>query len=114
MVFYLVGTVDSLLRFIFVGCIISFIIAVIWALNSTDCYSQEEKDESMKTAKRSFLVAIILAVLLVLIPNSQTITKMTIAQQVTPNNINSTGEVIEKGIDIISDKVIEVIKEVKK
>lgn len=116
--FYLVGTVDCLLCFICVGCIISFIIAVCWALNSTDCYSQEEKDKSMKTAKRSFLVAIILAVLLVLIPNSQTITKMTIAQQLTPNNIKATGEltteVIKNSVDFINDKVIEIIREVKK
>lgn len=116
--FYLISVVDGLLCFLCLGCIIFFIVAAFWGMASTDCYDRDEKNELIKTSKRSFLVGIILAVLLVLTPNSQTITKMAIAQQLTPNNIKATGEltteVIKNSVDFINDKVIEIIREVKK
>lgn len=116
--FYLISVVDGLLCFICVGCAIFFIIAAVCGLTSTECYDQDEKNEWIKKFKRSFLVAIILAIFSVLTPNSQTITKMAIAQQLTPNNIKATGEltteVIKNSVDFINDKVIEIVREVKK
>lgn len=116
--FYLISVVDGLLCFICVGCAIFFIAAAFCGLESTECYDQDEKNKWIKRFKKSFLVAIILAILLVLTPNSQTITKMAIAQQLTPNNIKATGEltteVIKNSVDFINDKVIEIVREVKK
>lgn len=116
--FYLISVVDGLLGFICVGCVIFLIVAMFCGMESTECYNQDEKNKWIKRFKRSFLVAIILAIFLVLTPNSQTITKMAIAQQLTPNNIKATGEltteVMKNSVDFINDKVIDIIREVKK
>lgn len=116
--FYLISVVDGLLCFICVGCAIFFIATAFCGMESTECYDQDEKDKWIKRFKRSFLVSIILAILLVLTPNSQTITKMAIAKQLTPNNIKAIGEltteVMKNSVDFINDKVIEIVREVKK
>lgn len=53
-----------------------------------------------------------------LMPSSTTLTKMIIAQQITPNNITTTKEltteVMKDTVNFIADKAIEVIKEIKK
>ena len=112
--FYLVSVADKLLAFTFAICVVAYILSIGFFLFSTDCSSEEERIKRVANSKKAFLIAFALSLIFILTPSSNTLTKMVIAQQVTPNNINATGEVIEKGIDIISDKVIEVIKEAKK
>lgn len=112
--FYLVSVADKLLAFTLAICVVAYILSIGFFLFSTNCYSEEERIKRVANSKKAFLIAFALSLIFILTPSSITLTKMVIAQQVTPSNINATGEVIEKGIDIISDKVIEVIKEMKK
>lgn len=48
------------------------------------------------------------------IPTTDTMYKMLIAKQVTPHTLQVTGETAEVIVDKISDKLINVIQEVKK
>lgn len=52
-------------------------------------------------------ICIIFMIFMVFIPDKSTIYKMLIVQQVTPHNIEMTGKTLEKGFEIISDKVIK-------
>lgn len=81
-------------------------------------YTQEEQKIWNKRARKALLVSVILFIVAMLMPNSRTLTKMIIAQQITPNNITTakelTTEVMKDTVNFIADKAIEVIKEVKK
>lgn len=85
---------------------------------SSIIYTQEEQKIWNKRARKALLVSVILFIVAMLMPNSTTLTKMIIAQQITPNNITTakelTTEVMKDTVNFIADKAIEVIKEVKK
>lgn len=80
--------------------------------------TQEEQKIWNKRARKALLVSAILLIVAVLMPSSTTLTKMIIAQQITPNNITTakelTTEVMKDTVNFIADKAIEIIKEVKK
>ena len=46
-------------------------------------------------------------------PDKDTIYKMLIAKQVTPHNLQVTGDTVDKALDKIAEKIIKVTKEVK-
>ena len=53
-----------------------------------------------------------------MIPNSRTLASMILAQHLTPNSIKAsnelTTEVVKNGVDYFNDKIIEIIREIKK
>lgn len=118
-VIYLIDKIDI------VG-ILFFILWIAVCLGSILClvegssiiYTQEEQKIWNKRARKALLVSAILLIVAVLMPSSTTLTKMIIAQQITPNNITTakelTTEVMKDTVNFIADKAIEIIKEVKK
>lgn len=88
--------------------------------------STRQENKIQKIAVTIFSVLFIATSLLAfLIPSKDTMYKMLIAKQVTPHNIQVTGETAEKLIDTIgekldkvadkaTDKVVRVVQEVKK
>lgn len=75
---------------------------------------KKEQDEEHKALKRltkiSTIIFCIVALLTFLLPSESALYKMLIAKQVTPHNLQVTGETVDK----LAEKIIEMNKEVKK
>lgn len=118
-IIYLIDKIDIVAIVFFIlwiaGCLGGILCLVE---GSSIIYTQEEQKIWNKRARKAFLVSVILFIVAMLMPNSTTLTKMIIAQQITPNNITTakelTTEVMKDTVNFIADKAIEVIKEVKK
>ena len=75
--------------------------------------SQENK--IIKIAITIFSVLFIATSLLAfLAPSKDTMYKMLIAKQVTPHNLQVTGETVDKALDKVVEKIIKTTQEVKK
>lgn len=118
-VIYLIDKIDMVGILFFIlwiaGCLGSILCLVE---GSSIIYTQEEQKIWNKRARKALLVSAILLIVAVLMPSSTTLTKMIIAQQITPNNITTakelTTEVMKDTVNFIADKAIEIIKGVKK
>lgn len=77
-----------------------------------------KKTEWRRRSKIFLIGSIIFISLFTLIPNSRTLTSLILIQYITPNNIKATNEltseVVKDGVDYLNDKVIEIIREIKK
>lgn len=116
---YLIGSVDGVLAWVITIGLCSLALAVACFIESTTSYY--EKNEKSKWYRRSkifMIVSIIFISLFTLIPNSRTLTSLILIQYITPNNIKATNElsseVVKNGLDYLNDKVIEIIREMKK
>lgn len=47
-------------------------------------------------------------------PDKDTMYKMMIAKQITPHNLQISGDTVDKALDKITDKVVRVVQEAKK
>lgn len=118
-VIYLIDKIDMIVILFFIAWIAGCLGGVLCLIEgSSIIYTQEEQKIWHKRARRHFLVVTIFFIVAMLMPNSTTLTKMIIAQQITPNNIPATKEltteIMKDTVNFIADKAIEVIKEVKK
>lgn len=116
---YLIGSVDGVLAWVITIGLCSLALAVACFIESTTSYY--EKNEKSKWYRRSkifMIVSIIFISLFTLIPNSRTLASIILAQHLTPNSIKAsnelTTEVIKNGVDYFNDKIIEIIREIKK
>lgn len=118
-VIYLIDKIDMVGILFFIAWIAGCLGGILCLVEgSSIIYTQEEQKIWNKRARKALLVSIILFIVAMLMPNSTTLTKMIIAQQITPNNITATKEltteIMKDTVNFIADKAIEVIKEVKK
>ena len=118
-VIYLIDKIDMVGILFFIAWITGCLVGILCLVEgSSIIYTQEEQKIWNKRARKALLVSVILFIVAMLMPNSTTLTKMIIAQQITPNNITTakelTTEVMKDTVNFIADKAIEVIKEVKK
>lgn len=60
------------------------------------------------------VLVIISGLVSIFIPSKDTMNKMLIAKQVTPHNLQVTGETVDKAIDKVVEKIIKITQEVKK
>ena len=67
-----------------------------------------------KYAKRIVILFIISGLLMVVTPDSKTVTQMLVSQYVTRNNIEKAGQFTERAIDKIIEKVINASIELNK
>lgn len=130
--FYLSGLLPCLSMFLFLVSAMAFLFGLVNFLiknneSEKNTYSRclDRIESANKWCKIWFVLGISCAVLNVIIPNERTFTKMVIASQVTPHNIEMVGETAENIIDTIgekidkvadkaTDKVVRVVQEVKK
>lgn len=118
-VIYLIDKIDMVGILFFIAWIAGCLGGILCLVEgSSIIYIQEEQKIWNKRARKALLVSVMLFIVAMLMPNSTTLTKMIIAQQITPNNITTakelTTEVMKDTVNFIADKAIEVIKEVKK
>lgn len=116
---YLIGSVDGVLAWVITIGMCSLALAVVCFIESTACYYEEDKKTEWRRKSKIFLiVSIIFIFLFTLIPNSRTLASMILAQHLTPNSIKAnnelTTEVVKNGVDYFNDKIIEIIREIKK
>mgnify|MGYP000313157597 FL=1 len=116
MIFYWIELVEKLqLAPICVG-ILGVVLACSFPLYLMEAdlpTSQENK--IIKIAITIFSVLFIATSLLAfLAPSKDTMYKMLIAKQVTPHNLQVTGETVDKALDKVVEKIIKVTQEVKK
>ena len=105
-IFYLLSVIDNL------RCAVSTTIGVILVV--LFCYPLwNDYDEDFKWLKRLFTTLGVSGILLVFIPTSDVIIKMTIAQHITANNIEKAGNLTELAVDKIIEKVVKAARELK-
>jgi len=75
-------------------------------------YSEMSKytDELSRTSQYCFIVAFLCAILLVFVPDKDTMYTMIICKNITLDNIKALGNGFENGIDIIIEKITNAIK----
>lgn len=110
--FYFVDKANFLDIISFFGVVTTFIFLVLIKVYiiSEEPYNTKELEEICKKLKKFFIIFIIIAST---VPSKDTLYKMLIASQITPNNINAAGETITEGIDYIFDKINETIEKEK-
>ena len=104
--FYLLSVIDNLRCAVFttVGFMLIMLCSYpIW----------NDNDEDFKWFKRLFITLGVSGILLVFIPTSDVIIKMTIAQHITANNIEKAGNLTELAVDKIIEKVVKAARELK-
>jgi len=106
-IFYALNMVDNL-RGGAIGIAALCLMALVFTpiLLDTGC--------TMKHIKYLFVTFVISISLLIFVPNSQTITQMIIAQHVTVNNIAKAGELTDRAVDKIIEKIIKISNELDK
>jgi len=106
-IFYLLSVIDNLRCAVFATAVVTFIVLFsypIW---------WDDYDEDFKWLKRFFITLGVSGILLVFIPTSDVIIKMTIAQHITANNIEKAGNLTELAVDKIIEKVVKAARELK-
>ena len=107
--FYLIDVVDNMLVFLITITGLSgtavLVFTVAYGVCSVDNYYEEYKPIHSKFLKKSLKIFIPTLILLMLIPNSTTIYKMIIADNITPHIIEIVGDTVESSIDYIFEKI---------
>lgn len=106
-IFYALNMVDNLRGgaiCIMVLCLIALFFTPI--LLDTGC--------TMKHIRCLFVTFVVSVLLLILVPNSNTITQMIIAQHVTVNNLEKAGQLTDHAVDKIIEKIIKISNELDK
>lgn len=105
-IFYLLSVIDNLQYFVFATAVVTFIVLFFYPI-------WNDYDEDFKWLKRFFITLGVSGILLVFIPTSDVIIKMTIAQHITANNIEKAGNLTELAVDKIIEKVVKAARELK-
>lgn len=77
-------------------------------------YHSEEYNKKVRrrneSLKKTFIISVVLAIVGILTPSSETIYKMQAAKYVTPNNIKEIANTADETVDILINKIIETNK----
>lgn len=108
--FYLISIVDNLQIVVGIILILSgialAIVSFIMFFEYGESYlNEQEKQTYFKYLKIMLKIIIPCITITIFTPNSDTIYKMIIADNVTPHNIEVVGDTIEGGIDYIFEKI---------
>ena len=104
--FYLLSVIDNLRCAVFTTAVVTFIVLFSYPI-------WNDYDEDFKWLKIFFITLGVSGILLVFIPTSDVIIKMTIAQHITANNIEKAGNFTELAVDKIIEKVVKAARELK-
>ena len=106
-VFYLLSVVDNMRCALFLA---AFAMAILLVLGPawTDGFS-----EYVTAFKMIFVAFFVSVVFLIFIPTSNVVIKMMIAQHITANNLEKSGNFTEQAVDKIIEKVVKAARELK-
>ena len=98
--------------------VIAFVISFISGIITTFCCidtigTSEEKDGYSPRKLLKFILKIFIpaCIILTFTPSSDTMMKMLVADNTTPNNLEIVGDTIEEGVDYIFEKINLVVEE---
>lgn len=112
--FYLIKICDTIVEFAGILIIILIIVGgiVIFYIhedvNISDFFDEEavETMNKIKSIIKRYIIILSTAIgIIVFVPDGDTIYKMLVASQVTPNNIELVGDTVESSIDYIFEKI---------
>lgn len=121
-IFYLIYISDSISSFLFIMTILSIITLVTYTVFSHTIYSnkvwnREETGDYLKQIKHNIknIIIVILTISFIntIVPTKDTLYKMLIASEVTPQNIEIVGDTVENSIDYIFEKINGVVEDNK-
>lgn len=103
------------IEFIKIICCVVGLVVTAFAVTAamavlTDDY---ERDKSVKALKMLVCAAFILDTLAVFLPTKTEIFAMYAAERITPANIEATGELADKGVDKLIEKILKASKAMK-
>ncbi|WP_293662959.1 hypothetical protein [uncultured Phascolarctobacterium sp.] len=115
MVFYWIDLVEKLqltpICVVMLGLLLTFFLS-LYFIEADLSTKQENKIQKIVITIFSVLF-IATSLLAFLAPSKDTMYKMLIAKQVTPHNLQVTGETVDKALDKVAEKIIKVAKEIK-
>lgn len=112
--FYLIKICDTVVEIAGILIIILIIVGGIAIfcihedVNISDFFDEEavEAINKIKFIIKRYIIILSVAIgIIVFVPDGDTIYKMLVASQVTPNNIELVGDTVESSIDYIFDKI---------
>lgn len=106
-VFYLLSVTDNLRAASF-GAVLLMLIALVLAPAWTDGFTA-----CVKYFKGILIAFIVSVTFLIFVPSSDVIIKMTIAQHITAKNVEKAGNLTEKAVDKIIEKVVKAAQELR-
>ena len=128
--FYFLDILEPLKIVLFLSCCLSFGLCFIYSLMQKDAYRTlniergrpykdwiEEAEEELKRINKRLLITKVVmvfsSVLLLFVPSKETACKMYIASQVTPSKIQMAGDVVDKSVDKVIEKIINYQKKLE-
>ena len=120
-IFYWIDMLEPIKGLFLISCLLGFGCVAFIAI----CGEDENIKNRYKKMKRISIFATIMLLFMTFTPTPKTATKMLVASQVTPANLqmvkNEAGEIVEKTTDLsdraftrIEQSAINIIKEIKK
>lgn len=115
--FYLIKICDTIVEFAGILIIILIILIIVGGIaifcihvdvNISDFFDEEavETMNKIKSIIKRYIIILSTAIgIIVFVPDGDTIYKMLVASQVTPNNIQLVGGTVENSIDYIFEKI---------
>lgn len=105
--FYALFVVDNVKCALVLSMLICVVVFFLLPMVDTD----EGIEKYMKTICAVFIIS---GVLMVFTPDSKTITQMIIAKHITISNIEKAGQLTERAVDKIIEKIVKVSEELNK
>lgn len=108
---YWAGRIDLIQAFC---CIVGFLVTIYAMFATLAVMTDTNKDkESVKAAKIIVCTALILDMLGAFLPTEKEIYAMYAAEHITPANIKATGELADKAVDKLIEKILKASKAIK-
>lgn len=115
MIFYWIDILDKStvlpLYIILAGILVTAFIVITGAVK--DCTMEQLSKDLTNWSILIMVLFSITGLVSIFIPSKDTMYKMLIAKQVTPHNLQVTGETVDKALDKVAEKIIKVAKEIK-
>ena len=113
--FYWIEMISNLRFFITLFCAFSFVgfavcLIILMILILEDEFKSYAGKIAKKACKSCAILTFIFGLLFIFIPARETMIAMTVAQYVTPNNIEAIGGTVEDGVSYITSEIVQVIE----
>lgn len=111
--FYLLDVIDGLNSVFLIITLILLLVSLgsfiaFMMFNECENNVHEYCYNLLKTITKFFVP---LLIFIIIVPSSNTVMKMIIADNITPNNLEIAGDTIEEGVDYIFEKINLVVEE---
>lgn len=107
---YWAGRIDLIQAFC---CIIGFIVTIFAVIVTIAVVTDDTDKVTIKIAKILVCMALVLDMLGAFLPTEKEIYAMYAAEHITPANIKATGELADKAVDKLIEKILKASKTVK-